>query len=86
MLIEIKVRAREPSLNASMTAQASPPGNHILRRYREHAAHWWARARAAPHGMARDSSAAFASFWQEMAARREDFLARFRRKPRPKNH
>jgi hypothetical protein len=72
-----------------MNTQSSQPrahSNHKLRRYRELATRSWAKAKATSQDVAREMWAAHASFWQEMAARREDFLARLRANTPPGNH
>lgn len=86
MLIQVKAPRRGRAINYQMQVQPAPRSNHTLRRYRERAAHSWARAKATSHDVSREMWAAYASFWQEMAARREDFLARLRLKGPRRNH
>jgi len=52
--------------------------NHKLERYRQAADRFWQMAAKAPHEVARDVWARYASFYQEMAARREHHLAKRR--------
>ena len=59
-----------------MQVEPSGPPNHKLAYYREEAARFWSMAAKASHDIARDIWLRYASFYQEMAARRENHVSR----------